>query len=72
MKSNKNEFSITFYLEEERVLFLEYVNNTEKAIQWFESKGKHWSHCMIYNRKTRQKLERLINPKHIREIKKQG
>lgn len=65
MKSNKNEFSISFYLEEERTLFLEYVNNTEKAIKWYESKGKQWSHCMIYNRKTREKLDRIVNPKHI-------
>ena len=65
MKSNKNEFSMTFYLEEERTLFLEYVNNTEKAIKWYEGKGKSWSHCMIYNRKTREKLDRIVNPKHI-------
>lgn len=63
MKSTKNDISMTFYNQEERVLFLEYVNNTEKAVKWVESKGIKWTHAMVYNRKTRLKLDRIINPK---------
>lgn len=61
MKGKKNDFSMSFYNEEDRILFLEYVHSTKKAIQWVESKGKKWTHVMVYNRRTREKLERIIN-----------
>jgi len=34
MKGNKNDFSMTFYNEEEKRLFMEFVHDTNKAIQW--------------------------------------
>lgn len=61
MKGKKNDFSMTFYLENERVMFMEYVHNTEKAIKWMEEKNKSWSHAMIYDRRTREKIERIKN-----------
>ena len=61
MKSNKNKFSMTFYNQEQRVMFLEFVNNTEKAVKWVENKGIQWTHAMIYERKTRKKLDRILN-----------
>lgn len=79
MKSKKNDFSISFYFRDERVMFLEYVHDTEKAIKWIESKRIEWTHAMVYNRRTREKIDRIINPnakpyksKIIREINKQN
>lgn len=61
--AKKNDKSITFYNGEEKVMFLEYVNSIPNACRWVESKGIIWTHAMIYNRKTREKLDRIINPK---------
>jgi len=61
MKGKKNDFSMTFYKNDDRVLFLEFVHNTEKAIKWAEEKKIAWTHAMVYNRRTREKLDRVIN-----------
>ena len=61
MRGKKNDFSMTFYNGEERRLFLEYVHDTEKAINWANSKGIEWTHAMVYNRRTREKVDRIIN-----------
>lgn len=61
MKGNKNDFSMTFYDGEEKRLFLEFVHDTNKAIEWVKSKNINWTHAMVYNRRTREKLERIIN-----------
>lgn len=61
MKGNKNDFSMTFYNGEEKRLFLEFVHDTQKAIQWVNTKDIKWTHAMLYNRRTREKIERIIN-----------
>lgn len=61
MRGKKNDFSITFYNENDRVLFLEFVHDTTVAIKWAEEKKIRWTHCMVYNRRTREKIERIIN-----------
>ena len=61
MQGKKNDFSMTFYNQEEKRLFLEFVHNTDKAIRWVESKKIEWTHAMIYDRRTREKIERIIN-----------
>lgn len=61
MKGLKNDFSMTFYNGEEKRLFMEYVHNTEAAISWVNSKAIIWTHAMIYNRRTREKVDRIIN-----------
>jgi hypothetical protein len=61
MKGKKNDFSMTFYNGEERRLFLEYVHNTNKAIEWVRGKGIAWTHAMVYERRTRNKISRIIN-----------
>lgn len=61
MKGKKNDFSMTFYNGEERRLFMEYVHNTDTAIKWVTTKGIEWTHAMVYNRRTRAKIERIIN-----------
>ena len=61
MKGKKNDFSMTFYEKEERRMFLEYVHDTNTAINWINSKGIMWTHAMIYDRKTRRKISRIVN-----------
>jgi len=60
MKGLKNDFSMTFYNGEEKRLFLEFVHDTNKAIQWVNQKDIEWTHAMVYNRRTREKVARLI------------
>lgn len=61
MEEKKNNYSMTFYNGEEKRLFLEYVHNKETALKWVKSKNIEWTHAMLYNRRTREKLERIIN-----------
>jgi len=60
MQGKKNDFSMTFYNREERTMFLEFVHNTNKAIVWINQKNIQWTHAMVYNRRTKEKLERII------------
>jgi len=52
---------MTFYNGEEQRLFLEFVHDTEKAIQWLKKNSIEWTHCMVYERKTRKKIGRFKN-----------
>jgi hypothetical protein len=61
MKGLKNDFSMTFYNGEEKRLFLEFVHDTKKAIEWVNIKGIEWTHAMLYDRRTRMKIDRIIN-----------
>lgn len=62
MQGKKNDYSMTFYNGEEKRLFLQFVHNTETAIKWVNTQGITWTHAMIYERRTRQKIDRIINP----------
>lgn len=59
MKGKKNDFSISFFNEDQRVLFLEYVHDTQKAVVWVNKKGITWSHGNIYERRTREFLKQI-------------
>lgn len=61
MKGNKNDFSMTFYNGEEKRLFLEFVHDTNTAISWVNNRGIEWTHAMLYNRRTREKIDRILN-----------
>lgn len=61
MKGKKNDYSVTFYDGEERRLFLEFVHNTDKALEWVRKQRINWTHAMVYNRRTREKVTRLEN-----------
>jgi len=65
MKGHKNDFSMTFYDGEEKRLFLEFVHDTNKAIEWAKSKNINWTHATVYNRRTREKIERIINDQKL-------
>lgn len=69
MKGKKNDFSMTFYNQEDRVMFLEYVHDTRKAIEWMESKSISWTHAMIYERRTRLKIARISRDKQNGPLK---
>ena len=61
MKGKKNDFSMTFYNQEEKRLFMEFVHNTEKAVKWVNAKNIPWTHAMVYNRRTREPITRIKN-----------
>ena len=61
MKGKKNDFSMTFYDGEKKRLFMEYVHDTNKMINWVNSKQIEWTHAMVYDRRTREKVNRIIN-----------
>jgi len=63
MKGRKNDFSMTFYNGEEKRLFMEFVHDTEVAVKWVNSKSIEWTHAMLYDRRTREKIDRIINNK---------
>lgn len=58
MKGKRNDFSITFFKNDEKVLFLEYVHDTIKACKWVNSNKIEWTHGNIYERRTRKYLGR--------------
>jgi len=53
---------MTFYYGEQKRLFMEYVHDTNKMVDWVNSRKIEWTHAMIYNRRTRQKVDRIMNP----------
>lgn len=56
-KSVKNDYSITFYHERNRVFFLEYVHSPVSALKWFKTKiNKQLTHIIIYDRRTRDEI----------------
>jgi hypothetical protein len=61
MKGKKNDYSMTFYNDEEKRLFLGFVHSTEKAIEWVNAKNIIWTHAMVYDRRTREKIMRIKN-----------
>lgn len=63
MKGKKNDFSMTFYDGEKKRLFMEYVHDTGKMISWVNSKKIEWTHVMVYDRRTREKISRILNPR---------
>lgn len=58
-KKQRNTLSASFWRDEKRVLFLEYVDKKEKAIQWVKMRGIQYDYVNFYNRKTREFIERI-------------
>jgi len=56
MKGKKNDFSMSFYLNGKRVMFLGYVHDTRKACKWMESKRLRFDYFRLYERRTRKDL----------------
>lgn len=59
MKGRKNDYSITFFNKEEKVLHLGYVHDTRNAVQWVIDKKIEWTHGNIYDRRTREFITRI-------------
>ncbi|AWL77778.1 hypothetical protein DKB58_01780 [Capnocytophaga canimorsus] len=61
MKGKNNDFSMSFYHNGQLRLFLKYVHNTNRAVQWVNAKGIPWDYYIIYERRTERKLETVTN-----------
>lgn len=61
MKGRNNDFSMTFFYQGQRTLYLKYVHNTERTLKWVFDKGIYWDTCVIYRRKTGERLQVLKN-----------
>lgn len=59
MKGKKNDYAVTFFKEEEKVLHLGFVHDTKKAVQWVNSEGIIWTHGNVYDRRTREFITRI-------------
>ncbi len=59
MRGKKNDYSISYFHGDVRVLFLEYVHDTKKSVQWVNSKQIRWTHANVYERRTRMYLFRI-------------
>lgn len=61
MKSKKPDFAMTFYRNDERIVSQQYIRDTVKFMKWVEQKVGNWTHCMIYDRHSGNKLARVVN-----------
>ncbi len=60
MKGRKNDFAMSFYNGQERTMFLGFVHDTEKALLWAQNKGVIITHYVIYDRRTREQIKRVV------------
>lgn len=44
-----------------RTMFLKFVHNTSDAVKWVDKKGIKWTHAVIYNRRTKTKVNTIKN-----------
>lgn len=61
MKGKKNDFSMTFYHFDKKVMHLHFVHNTVKAVQWMDAKNITWGHANIYERRSGKYLKRIYH-----------
>ena len=61
MRSKKHSFSMSFFLAGNRVMFLEYVRDTDRAIKWVNDKNIDWDTVNIYDRISRGLLASVKN-----------
>ena len=65
MKGRKNDFSMSFFYNDTRLLFQQYVHNTDKMVQWFNEKiNKKWTHAVIFDRRNNLTIEKFTNPSY--------
>ena len=57
--AKKNDYSISFYNEQQRVLFLEYVHIPKVAFDWIKNKNIAWTHANMYDRRSREFLKQF-------------
>ena len=61
MYNKQNQFSITFFYNNIRVMFIQYCHHEKLAINWLQKKGIKWDTANVYHRKTRKFLKQLKN-----------
>jgi len=50
---NKNDYSVTVYLNKEKRLFSEYVNSVFSYTQWLQKQSIAWDYILVYVRRSR-------------------
>lgn len=53
---DKNDYSVTVYLQGRKRLFTEYVHTIYSYTQWLHKKGVEWDYILVYVRRTRKVL----------------
>ena len=53
---NKNDYSVTVFLNNEKRLFSEYVNSVFSYTQWLDKQSINWDYILIYVRRSRAVL----------------
>ena len=53
---NKNDYSVTVYFNNNKVLFTEYVQSIYTYVNWLKKSNINWSYILVYVRRTRQVL----------------
>ena len=50
---NKNDYSVTVFLNNEKRLFSEYVNSVFSYTQWLQKQSIAWDYILVYVRRSR-------------------
>jgi len=53
---NKNDYSVTVFLNKEKRLFSEYVNSVFSYTQWLDKQAITWDYILVYVRRSRAVL----------------
>lgn len=53
---NKNDYSVTVYLNSEKRLFQEFVHSPYALTQWLAKKAIQWDYILVYVRRSRAVL----------------
>lgn len=54
--SNKNDYSVQVYLNNEKRLFTEYVHSIYAYTHWLKKQSISWDYLLVYVRRTRAVL----------------
>ena len=58
------------YNRQKRVLFLEFVHDTESAVSWTKRKGIEWTHAMDLQSENKRESKSSLCERFFRECKK--
>lgn len=62
MNRTNNKYSISFFYNNKRVMFMEFTHHPDDAINWVDSKRIYWNVAKVYDRKSRELLKVIEKP----------